>query len=139
MTGMKLGEYIALQTSDINFSINIISVNKQLTKGNKLKPKTPSSIRDINISEELANILKWHIDTFNVKEGDFLFHADKGGLLYQKWVERKLKYLLIRAGYDENYCRVHDLRGQYVDLMHSLNVPIEYISKQVGHSNSVIT
>lgn len=139
MTGMRVGEYIAIQTSDINFSTNVVSVNKQLTRGDKNKPKTLSSIRDINISEELANILKWHINTFSVKEGDLLFHADKGGLLYQKWVERKFQRLLIRAGYDENYCRVHDLRGQYVDLMHSLNVSIEYISKQVGHSNSKIT
>ena len=139
MTGMRVGEYIALQTSDINFSTNVISVSKQLTRGDRHKPKTLSSVRDVNISNELANIIKWHIDTFNVAESDFLFRADKGGLLYQKWVERKFKRLLILAGYEENYCRVHDLRGQYVDLMHYLDVGIEYISKQVGHSDSKIT
>ena len=25
----------------------------------------------------------------DIKDGDFLFRADEGGLLYQKWVERK--------------------------------------------------
>ncbi len=139
MTGMRVGEYIALQTSDINFSTNVISVSKQLTRGDRHKPKTLSSVRDVDISDELVNILKWHIDTFNIKDGDFLFRADEGGLLYQKWVERKFKRLLILAGFDENYCRVHDLRGQYVDLMHYLDVGIEYISKQVGHSDSKIT
>ena len=139
MTGMRVGEYIALQTSDINLSTNVISVSKQLTRNDRHKPKTLSSTRDVDISDELANIIKWHIDTFDIKDGDFLFRADEGGLLYQKWVERKFKRLLILAGYDENYCRVHDLRGQYVDLMHYLNVDIEYISKQVGHSDSKIT
>lgn len=139
MTGMRVGEYIALQTSDINLSTNVISVSKQLTRNDRHKPKTLSSTRDVDISDKLANIIKWHIDTFDIKDGDFLFRADEGGLLYQKWVERKFKRLLILAGYDENYCRVHDLRGQYVDLMHYLNVDIEYISKQVGHSDSKIT
>ena len=34
---------------------------------------------------------------------------------------------------------MHDLRGQYVDILHLCNVPTSYISRQVGHSNSYIT
>lgn len=92
MTGMRVGEYIALQTTDIKFSTNVISVDKQLTRGTKNKPKTLSSIRDVDISCELASIIKWHISNYNIKEGDYLFHAEEGGLLYQKWVERKFKH-----------------------------------------------
>jgi len=35
--------------------------------------------------------------------------------------------------------RLHDLRGQYVDIMHVCGIPTEYISRQVGHSSTVIT
>ena len=30
--------------------------------------------------------------------------------------------------------RLHDLRGQYVDLLHTLGLPDVYISRQVGHA-----
>ena len=58
---------------------------------------------------------------------------------FNKWVERKFKRLLILAGYDENYCRVHDLRGQYVDIMKAIGISTSYISKEVGHSRTSTT
>ena len=41
--------------------------------------------------------------------------------------------------YPEDFCRVHDLRGQYVDVQHSLGTPTELISKEVGHSRTATT
>lgn len=68
-----------------------------------------------------------------------MFKTESNKIVYAKWVERKFEKLLELCGFDKKYCRVHDLRGQYVDIMHLCGVPIEYISREVGHSNSVIT
>lgn len=35
--------------------------------------------------------------------------------------------------------RVHDLRGQFVDILHTLGLPTVYISRQVGHARTSTT
>ncbi len=68
-----------------------------------------------------------------------MFKPEQGGLMYAKWIERRFTKLLTLCGYEENFCRVQDLRGQYVDIMHLCKVPIVYISGQVGHSSPKVT
>lgn len=142
LTGMRLGEYSALRPCDIkkkerNYAIHVY---KQITS-NELKEetKTETSTRVVDISDELYNIILWHIKKYNISFDDLLFRADRGGKIYPKWIKRRFQKLLKICGYPEDFCRVHDLRGQYVDLMHMCNVPLVYISRQVGHSNPKIT
>ena len=142
LTGMREGEYSALRPCDIKRKENryVAYVDKQITRGEyKNRTKTKTSTRIVDISDNMYDILQWHIKTFNIDYNDFLFRADKGGMIYAKWVERKFEKLLMITGYDEKFCRVHDLRGQYVDLMHLCGVPVTYISKQVGHTNTIVT
>lgn len=139
LTGMREGEYSAIKTTDI-LKIGKIVVDKQITWGEyKEKPKTQASLREVDISEQVMSIINWHIKTFKIKDGDFLFKADKGGKLYAKWVQRKFQKLLIACGYEPNLLRVHDLRGQYIDIMHFLGASLVHLSKQVGHSNPKVT
>ena len=84
-------------------------------------------------------VIQWHIEKYNVSYDDFMFKTATGQMLYAKWVERRFAKLLELSGYPSNFCRVHDLRGQYVDIMHLCNVPVTYISKQVGHRNPKVT
>ena len=105
----------------------------------KNRTKKEASTRIVDISEQVLNIIQWHINELEINNDDFLFKNSKGDIVGAKWIERKFKALLIECGYDEDYCRVHDLRGQYVDIMHLCGVPLEYISRQVGHSNTIVT
>ncbi len=140
LTGARVGEYSALKISDIDIPNRRIFINKQFTKGQlKNRTKKEASTRIVDISEQVLNIIQWHIDKFVVSNDDFLFRTSQGNIVGAKWVERKFRALLIECGYDEDYCRVHDLRGQYVDIMHLCGVPLEYISRQVGHSNTIVT
>lgn len=140
LTGARLGEYSAIRRSDIDMENKTIYITKQITRGKeKNRTKEEASTRVINISDKVLSVIQWHINTYNIQPDELMFKATNGGLIYAKWVERRFEKLLMLAGYDEKYCRVHDLRGQYVDIMHLCNVPITYISKQVGHSNSYIT
>lgn len=142
LTGMRLGEYSAIMPCDIRKRENryTIYVNKQITCGEyKDRTKTEASTRVVDISDKVYDIIQWHIKKYNISYNDFLFRADKGGMIYAKWIERKFEKLLELCGYDPKFCRVHDLRGQYVDIMHLCGVPITYTSRQVGHSNPKIT
>ena len=64
---MKKGELQALEWSDIDFIDNTININKTLSINSEYKitvqtPKSKSSIRNISIDEQTANILKrWKI------------------------------------------------------------------------------
>ncbi len=140
LTGMRLGEYSALRPKDIDFENKLIYVEKQYTRKElKDRTKTEESTRIIQISEEVLKTLKWHIETFNIGENDFMFKLQNGDIVYAKWVERRFKKLLEMNGFDEKFCRLHDLRGQFVDIMHLLGVSTEYISRAVGHSNVLTT
>ena len=142
MSGMRVGEYSAIKPINIIRYENCykIYVENQITKGEyKKRTKTRYSTRIVDISDNVYEVLQWHVKTYNIKQDEFIFRAINGGLIYPKLIERNFKKLLELCDYPKDYCRVHDLRGQYVDLMHLCGVPIEYISRQVGHSNPIIT
>jgi len=139
---MRMGEYSAIKTSDIvknEFGYSI-RIDKQITRGElKYKTKTNSSVRIVEISKQVYDTITWHIETYGIKGDDFLFKVGEGKYMYSTWIERKFDCLLKLCGYPEHYCRVHDLRGQYVDIMHLCGIPITYISRQVGHTDPKIT
>lgn len=133
-TGMRVGEYSALTPQDFKFDTNEVFITKQYTKG-KLIPrnKTKKSTRIAHPSRKTMEIVKWHIKEFGILSG-YLFRDSNGNPVSAKWVSRRFKALLKLNGYSENFCRVHDLRGQYVDVMHTMGVPLVYTSKEIGHS-----
>lgn len=141
-TGLREGEYSALMPKDIKKLKEgcKIFVEKQITH-NELKDrtKTKESTRIVDASEMVYAVLQWHIKKYHIAQNDFLFRAEEGGNIYSKWVERRFKKLLKLCGYPEDYCRVHDLRGEYVDIMHLIGAPIAHTSRQVGHSDTKIT
>lgn len=140
LTGARLGEYSAIRPCDVDMEEKRIRIYKQITRGEeKNRTKKDASMRTINVSERVIEIIKWHIEEYNISKDDYMFRADNGGLMYAKWIERKFEKLLEACGYDKKICRVHDLRGQYVDILHLCGVPISYISRQVGHSNTHVT
>lgn len=102
------------------------------------RTKTSASTRVVNLCDKIIEIIRWHIKNFDIKTG-FLFKNKNGNPVSSKNVSRKFKKLLKITGYPENYMRVHDLRGEYVDLLHSCGIATEYISKQVGHSKTSTT
>jgi len=139
MTGMRIGEYSALTVEDIDFRNKIITVNKQYTR-NESKDilKTSSSYRFVHMIEELEKVVLWHMETFGIKTG-LLFKDNVGKPVSSKYVSRKFKKLLELYGKPTNFMRVHDLRGEYVDIMHAAGNPTEITSKEVGHSKTSTT
>lgn len=141
-TGLRLGEYSALMPKDIK-KLQIgckIFVEKQITHNEyKDRTKTKESTRIVDASDTVYEVIQWHIKKFHRPQNDFLFRAEEGGNIYAKWIERRFRKLLKLCGYPEDFCRVHDLRGQYVDIMHVLGAPIAHTSRQVGHSDTKIT
>jgi len=136
MTGMRVGEYSALMVNDISFEQNEIYVERQYTRGElKNRNKTIESTRIVHPSEKVLEIIRWHLNQYNIKEGFLFLDKTKQKPVSAKWLSRRFQKLLELNGYPKDYCRVYDLRGEFVDLMHANKVPLAYISKEIGHSN----
>lgn len=139
LTGMRVGEYTALKVEDIDFNNGFIYVSKQFTRGElKNRTKTASSTRTVHPSRTTLKIIMWHMKKYSINTG-FLFPATNGNPVSAKWVSRRFRRLLTLNNYSEDFCRVHDLRGQYVDVQHAMGAPTEHISKEVGHSRTSTT
>jgi len=140
LVGMRLGEYSALTVENIHPERNEIFIKQQYTRGElKARTKTDDSTRIAKYPNQLNEIIKWHRKKFGVFSG-FLFKGkDENKPISQKTISRRFAELLKLCGLSENYMRVHDLRGQYVDLMHTADIPISFISKNIGHSGINIT
>lgn len=138
-TGMRLGEYTALTVGDIYFKYNQIWVQKQYTRRElKGRTKTNGSIRIVDFSESVGKTIKWHIRRRQIFSG-LLFKGKKDNPVSPNWVNKQFDELLMACGYSKKYMRLHDLRGQYVDLLHTLGLPDVYISRQVGHARTSTT
>ena len=57
-TGMRSGEILALKWEDIDFITDTISINKTIAEGFINSPKTPSSLRDIEMLPQVREFLK---------------------------------------------------------------------------------
>jgi len=135
-TGMRLGEYSALVKEDVDFKKNQIWVEKQYTNRElKSRNKTKESRRIVNYPDTVGKIIKWHIQKYEIFSG-FLFKGKNNNPVSANWVNDRFDSLLVLCGYPKDYIRLHDLRGQFVDLMHSLGLPDVYISRQVGHAKT---
>lgn len=143
-TGMRRGELLALEWSDIDFKNAKISVNKQYYKGIKQSTKT-NKARSVDMSEALLEILKEHKKNCNVLT-KFVFHNLTGGTVHAYYMEEKHFHPLIKECNkyldEENQItnfRFHDLRHTYATYLLSNSVPVKYVQEQLGHSTAKMT
>lgn len=139
-TGMRLGEYSAICIEDIDFKKNQIWITKQYTRRTlKERTKTKQSKRIVDIPPSVGKIIKWHIRKYEIFSG-FLFKGrEKERPVSANWINSQFDKLLKECDYSKDYMRVHDLRGQFVDILHTLGLPTVYISRQVGHARTSTT
>lgn len=115
-TGLRIGEVLALTPHDVDFKNKTISVNKtKLVNGQLSSPKTLTSIRTIEISDFIAEMLFDYISS-----NKFIFKVSYGTIL------NNLKPLNINS---------HIFRHTHVALLIEQNVPIKVISQRLGHSD----
>jgi len=135
-TGMRIGELMALNFSDVNYSNNTIKISKSYYKitGKEAitTPKTDSSNRDIICPIFLLKNIKTYYETLYNKIPDqkiFTFAKDN----LRHYVRKYSKILNIPK------IRIHDFRHSYASYLLHKNVNILAISKQLGHKDVKLT
>ncbi|MBL7178914.1 MAG: site-specific integrase [Desulfobacterales bacterium] len=142
-TGMRLGEILALQWSDIDFNSDFIRVERSYKRGIVELPKNGKT-RRVDMSDQLTFHLKGLFKK-SKKEG---LKAGKGGAIEtifhrnseymeQNYIRRIFKRVLEKAGIRN--MRLHDTRHTFASLLLSNGESPVYVKEQLGHSSIQIT
>lgn len=152
--GLRVGEALALEWNDVNFSDRIICINKTLQCGiknndtndtayiNRVKKstKTKSGIRFLQINDTVNYYLNELIeyDKRNNIQSRYVCCKHTGEINNHKNLERCLKSICNRLNLDK-HITLHTLRHTFGSTLIRRGVGIEVISKLMGHANISIT
>jgi len=150
LCGLRNAELHGLRWEDIDFDERVIHVRRNRLHSSEIgyyekSPKTKTSTRDVPIPDSLLKDLqayfRWFLeadDEFEEKLGVYYVAAN----VYREpecstsiggWLRRFEK----TNGFKLVSC--HGLRHTYCSMLLSQNVPIQTVSKYMGHSDSTVT
>ena len=126
LSGLRIGEALALTADDIDVKNRTITVNKTLSLvTNEIgETKTNESNRTIYIQSELRPLIQKILpDCFK----DVQYYA------YNKYLKETTEKVIGRR------LSAHSLRHTHVSLLAAAGVPLDVISHRCGHSDSDVT
>lgn len=143
LTGLRIGELLALKWEDIDFQKMSLTVNHTLNlhgyvanARQLLSPKTAHSYRTISLNKRCMEILELFSNDSYDKE--FIFVSEKGRIYGRDELSTYFKRICSKklgsAGEERRY-HLHMLRHSHISLLVEMNVPIKVIMERVGHSN----
>ena len=150
LTGVRNAEMCGLRWSDIDFTKKVVCIKQNRLYSRECgiyekDPKTKTSKREIPLTDALINDLLTYMEWFRLADEHFderleeyyiavtlyrtpVFPQTIGNWLKQYEKQWKMKRV-----------SCHGLRHTYCSLLLSQNVPIQTVSKYMGHSDSTVT
>ena len=128
--GLRIGELLALSIKDIDFENKKININKSYQRINGkdviTEPKTPKSKRKIDITDNLAIIIKEYISKlYNATPETRLFNHTK--YIFEHDIKTYSKKAEIKR------IRVHDLRHSHASFLFQSGIDPLTIFQRLGH------
>lgn len=154
-TGLRIGECLALKHEDIDLDNRYVYINKGLTRFRQrdengqasdkysidvTTPKTKTSTRKVELNSTAIwaiNELKRRDEIMGVPDGEFFFRSQEGNHFCNRSLEDTMKRICKRA--EIPYYGLHALRHTFASNCFRMDVPIEVVSKLLGHSSVLVT
>lgn len=145
MTGLRLGELLALQWGDVDFHGGFIEVRRSFTRGRYTTPKN-GKIRRVDMSPGLADVLrelKMERKRETLARGwrempELIFVEATGAMISGDLLRRRVFHpALEKAGLRQ--VRIHDLRHTVASILIQNGESLAYVRDQLGHSSIQIT
>jgi integrase len=132
LTGLRIGEALALTPSDVDLQTRLIHVTKTYIPSKKKDgpTKADGSTRDIFIQDEILPIMA------DLRPKKYLFEAHGERIrydAYRKYLHETSEKAIGRA------IVPHALRHTHTSLLAAAGVPLDVISRRLGHADSKIT
>ncbi|EZY60310.1 tyrosine-type recombinase/integrase [Staphylococcus aureus] len=153
LTGMRIGELLALQVKDIDLENKTIDINGTIHRikcaggfGYKDTTKTAGSKRRITINSRTANVLK-KIMLENKKmkqwessyaDRDFIFTTCQGNPLQSGEINKRISSAAKSLNINKKIT-THTLRHTHISLLVEMNISLKTIMKRVGHTDEKTT
>jgi len=140
-TGLRMGEILALEWTDLDIKRRTITINKQVQRIDGVlqayTPKTEKSIRTIVISRDCVNALI-RLKSTQAKGTTLMFPSPATGTYRSgNCVLSQLKRMLKRADLPD--VRFHDLRHTCATIALEEGVDIKAVSSMLGHTDCGFT
>jgi integrase len=127
-TGLRIGEALALKTTNIALDGKTISVERSMWNGQEQDPKTPNAVRIVDVPETLASMLR----EFVAGKNGYLFTTRSGRPMTQRCVLSALHEVAGKAG-------LHSFRRFRTSVLRKSRVPDDLTKLWLGHADSSIT
>ncbi|MGA8296726.1 MAG: tyrosine-type recombinase/integrase [Acidimicrobiales bacterium] len=148
--GLRKGEVFGLRWSDVDFKDGVISIAQALSRVDSRlvlgPPKTERSRRKVNLPREVATSLRTHKTrqaTERLALGDawqdtgLVFTNEIGAPLDPSNFRRTFDRVAVKAGLAGWH--PHELRHSCASILLAQGVPLEVVSRVLGHSSIRIT
>ena len=132
LTGVRLGELLALRWIDIDFTSKVILVRNSDTFTTKTRKN-----RVVPMNEELCRLLRQRKDNLRI-ESEYLFHSHQGGPLKPGTVSGRFKKY-VRAACLNDKLHFHSLRHSFASALVASGVSLFAVQKLLGHTTSKTT
>lgn len=136
-SGVRIGELLALEWSDIDFKNKTIHITKQVLNKKVTSPKTFNSNRYIHIPDFVIDLLK-QLKIESVVLSKIVFCSNTGGYIKRnEFIEHWFKKVMKHLGHPDY--TFHSLRHTYATYLLSNNIPVKYVQEQLGHTSAETT
>ena len=139
-TGLRRGELLALQWTDLDVENRTLAVTKQVNRINGelvvSPPKTRNSVRTLALPQQAVDLLiaehKKH------SRNPYLFPSPKTGTMYDPDAFRRTHDKILKA-IGAEHIRFHDLRHTFATLSLKSGVDVKTLSGALGHYSAGFT
>lgn len=146
-SGIRIGEAIALNKSDLDFQERIIHIHNTYDSNNLLDTtaKSSASHREVYMQDDLYNVCK-KINSYMLKQS-LINGYGKSPIFFQEKDGGRVHYSSYNSYIKENGLRIlgrekvtpHILRHTHTCMLAENDVPLETITRRLGHEDSEIT
>ena len=144
-SGMRFGELLGLQWSEVDLKTGVISVSATLIEqGGKVlgrnEVKTAAGRRTVTLPPSAVGALRAHrarLLAEGLSGSEWVFPSEAGTPMHQRNVTKAFQRVMVAAGVPR--IRFHDLRHTSATLMITNGVDVKTVSERLGHANAQIT
>lgn len=141
-SGIRPGEAVALDWLDICFDTKTIDISKTVKRSGKGgytigKPKTPASIRKIDMLPQVEEALRAQFLETGLKNGKVFLNRWGKAWHSPDFLNLKFKLLLKNIGIAQR--NLYNTRHTFASQMLAKKIDVGWISKTMGHENIQIT
>lgn len=139
LTGLRIGELLALQWNHIDFESHSITVQQNLWRGTIVAPKTQNSFRTLPIGEVPETLLANHKRGSQYsRPDDFVFCSKSGSNLNPDVLRKDVLYPILdrlQIPRPKRSAGFHAFRHSAASLIHDRTGSLKLAQDLLGHAN----